>query len=96
MSLVIGEPKSPQTPNDQCPMTNDGSLRLYRTGDLGRWLPGGNIQFLGRSDQQVKIRGFRIELEEIQSQLVNHDDIEEAVVVAGEDQYKRKYTLRIS
>ena len=64
--------------NDQCPMTND---RLYRTGDLGRWLPDGNIEFLGRIDQQVKIRGFRIELGEIENQLMQHDDIKKAVVI---------------
>ncbi len=53
--------------------------RIYRTGDLGRWLPDGTIVFLGRLDQQVKIDGYRIELGEIESQLVRHDQIEEAV-----------------
>ena len=42
---------------------------LYKTGDLGRWLPDGNIEFLGRKDTQVKIRGYRIELGEIESLL---------------------------
>lgn len=60
--------------------------RLYRTGDLGRYLPDGNVEFLGRLDNQVKIRGFRIELGEIESVLVQHPDIHEAVVVAREDQ----------
>lgn len=56
--------------------------RLYRTGDLARWLPGHDIEYLGRIDQQVKIRGFRIELGEIESVLVQHPEVREAVVVA--------------
>ncbi|TGE15082.1 non-ribosomal peptide synthetase [Hymenobacter elongatus] len=55
--------------------------RLYKTGDLARWLPDGNIEFLGRIDNQVKIRGFRIELEEIESMLLKHPEIDSAVVV---------------
>jgi amino acid adenylation domain-containing protein len=61
----------------------DSSLQptlIYKTGDLGRWLPGGIIEFLGRSDHQVKIRGFRIELEEIEARLRSHRRIGEAVV----------------
>ncbi|UCH95999.1 MAG: amino acid adenylation domain-containing protein, partial [Candidatus Aminicenantes bacterium] len=57
---------------------------LYRSGDLAQWLPDGNIEFLGRIDYQVKIRGFRIELGEIENQLMKHDKIKEAVVVAKE------------
>jgi amino acid adenylation domain-containing protein len=57
---------------------------MYKTGDLGRWLPDGNIEFLGRIDDQVKIRGFRIELGEIANQLAIHDSIETAIVVARE------------
>jgi len=56
--------------------------KIYKTGDLARWLPGGNIQFLGRSDQQVKIRGYRIELGEIENHLLSHDEIKEVVVLA--------------
>jgi acyl carrier protein len=59
--------------------------RLYRTGDLCRYLPDGNIEFLGRLDHQVKIRGFRIELGEIESVLLDHSSVREAVVVARED-----------
>ncbi|MDP1880838.1 MAG: amino acid adenylation domain-containing protein, partial [Parachlamydiaceae bacterium] len=56
--------------------------RMYKTGDLGRWLPDGNIEFIGRKDDQVKIRGYRIELGEIEHALQGHAEIEEAVVIA--------------
>lgn len=65
--------------------------RMYKTGDLGRWLPDGNIEFLGRIDHQVKIRGFRIELGEIEKQLLSHESIREAVVVARNDNKGIKY-----
>jgi tyrocidine synthetase-3 len=55
--------------------------KLYRTGDLVRWLPGGDIEFIGRVDRQVKIRGYRIEPDEISSQLLEIDYINEAVVL---------------
>lgn len=58
--------------------------RLYKTGDLARWLPDGNMEFLGRIDLQVKIRGFRVELEEIENRLVNHDRIKEAIVLINQ------------
>ncbi|UCH95417.1 MAG: amino acid adenylation domain-containing protein, partial [Candidatus Aminicenantes bacterium] len=58
------------------------SYILYKTGDLARWLPDGNIEFLGRMDHQVKLRGFRIELGEIESLLSKHENIKEAVVTA--------------
>ncbi|MEM9007267.1 MAG: amino acid adenylation domain-containing protein [Cyanobacteria bacterium P01_F01_bin.86] len=56
--------------------------RLYRTGDLGRYLPGGDIEFLGREDFQVKVRGHRIELGEIEAKLQQHTTIKEVVVTA--------------
>ncbi|MHC5729917.1 MAG: AMP-binding protein, partial [Nostoc sp.] len=59
---------------------------IYKTGDLGRWLPDGNIEFLGRIDHQVKIRGFRIELGEIEARLGQHPAVRETVVVAQKDQ----------
>ena len=59
--------------------------RLYKTGDLGRWRSDGTIEYLGRNDHQVKIRGFRIELGEIEAQLLRHEQVKEAVVLARED-----------
>jgi tyrocidine synthetase-3 len=59
---------------------------LYRTGDLGRWLPHGNIEFLGRIDHQVKIRGYRIELGEIENLLKKYDRVKDAVIVVKEDE----------
>lgn len=55
--------------------------RIYKTGDLARYLPDGNIEYLGRIDNQVKIRGFRIELGEIESTLTKHPEVQEAVVI---------------
>ncbi|WP_125780724.1 non-ribosomal peptide synthetase [Pseudoalteromonas rubra] len=58
------------------------SARLYKTGDLVRMGEDGEIEFVGRSDDQVKIRGFRVELGEIEAQLMNHEQVESAVVLA--------------
>ena len=66
------------------PFSSDSNARLYKTGDLARYLPDGNILYLGRLDFQVKIRGNRIELGEIEATLSQHPSIREAVVVAQE------------
>jgi amino acid adenylation domain-containing protein len=65
--------------------------RLYKTGDLGRYLPDGNIDFLGRIDHQVKIRGFRIELGEIETVLTQHPQVQQVVVIVREDHPGNKY-----
>jgi len=59
-------------------------VRIYRTGDMGRYLPEGDLEYLGRTDNQVKIRGYRIELEEIESHLNKIDGIKQSVVIALE------------
>ena len=68
------------------------SGRMYRTGDLGRFLPDGNIEYLGRNDDQVKIRGLRIELGEIQARLLEHPQVHEAAVVARDERLVAYYT----
>ena len=64
--------------------------RLYKTGDLGKWLPDGNIEFLGRKDDQVKINGYRIELGEVEQALMSHHQINEAVVTVDVNQFNIK------
>ncbi|RCX18350.1 amino acid adenylation domain-containing protein [Anaerobacterium chartisolvens] len=64
---------------------------LYRTGDLGRYLPDGNIEFLGREDYQVKIRGYRIELGEIESVLGKHPDVQSGIVTVNRDSQGERY-----
>ncbi|MEG3939643.1 amino acid adenylation domain-containing protein [Microcoleus sp. S36b_A3] len=72
------------------PFDTQAKTRLYKTGDLARYLPDGNIEFIGRIDSQVKIRGFRIELGEIEAALGQHPDIVQAVVMAPEDEMSQK------
>jgi acyl carrier protein len=65
--------------------SNVPGARLYKTGDLARYLPNGQIEFVGRADHQVKIRGFRIELDEIAAALDQHLAVQESLVVAREE-----------
>ncbi|HKN83271.1 MAG TPA: amino acid adenylation domain-containing protein [Pyrinomonadaceae bacterium] len=67
------------------PFASEPAGRLYKTGDLTRWLPDGQIEFIGRNDFQVKLRGFRIELGEIETVLRKHDGVRDAVVAARTD-----------
>ncbi|MCQ2515112.1 MAG: amino acid adenylation domain-containing protein, partial [Ruminococcus sp.] len=62
-----------------------GEGKLYRSGDLARWIPDGNIEYLGRVDEQVKIRGFRIELGEIESKIREIKGVKDSAVIAKID-----------
>jgi amino acid adenylation domain-containing protein len=64
---------------------NHAGVRLYKTGDRARYLPDGNLEFLGRVDNQVKIRGFRIELGEIEAALRQHPGVNDGTVIARDD-----------
>ncbi len=65
--------------------------RMYRTGDLARVLPDGQIEYLGRIDHQVKVRGYRIELSEIEIQLEQEAEVQEAVVLANQDEQGQNF-----
>jgi amino acid adenylation domain-containing protein len=67
------------------PFSEVPGKRLYRTGDVARYLPDGNLEFLGRIDHQVKVRGLRIELGEIEAVLGGHPGVQETCVVVRED-----------
>jgi amino acid adenylation domain-containing protein/non-ribosomal peptide synthase protein (TIGR01720 family) len=71
------------------PYSNNSDARLYKTGDLARYLPDGQVEFLGRTDNQVKIRGYRVELEEIEVTLGQHPSVRQAVVIAREEEAGR-------
>jgi len=75
------------------PISSSKSSRLYKTGDLARYLPDGNIEFLGRIDYQVKIRGFRIELGEIEAVLAQHPLVKSSAVIVREIQPGNKQLI---
>ncbi len=72
------------------PFSSNRKDRVYRTGDLGRYLPDGQIAFVGRIDDQIKIRGYRIEPSEIITVLNRHPEVEASQVVASEDPLESK------
>jgi amino acid adenylation domain-containing protein len=72
------------------PFSPDLDARLYRTGDLARYLPDGNIEFCGRIDHQIKLHGYRVELGEIEAALRDQDAVQDAVVLAREDESGEK------
>ncbi|WP_445305063.1 amino acid adenylation domain-containing protein [Microcoleus sp. Pol12B4] len=67
------------------PFSNSPDARLYKTGDRARYLPDGNIEYLGRIDSQVKMRGYRIELGEIEETLRQHCAVRDAAAIARDD-----------
>ncbi|GAC1350022.1 MAG: hypothetical protein NVSMB27_28600 [Ktedonobacteraceae bacterium] len=75
------------------PFSNDPGARLYKTGDLARYLPDGQIAFMGRIDHQVKIRGFRVELGEIEAVLNQHPAVHQAVVIVREEVPNEKHLV---
>jgi hypothetical protein len=68
------------------PFGGSASSRLYKTGDRGRFLPNGEIEFLGRLDDQIKIRGYRVEPNEIVQALNSHPGVQASVVRVEEDE----------
>ncbi|MEO7735247.1 MAG: non-ribosomal peptide synthetase, partial [Kofleriaceae bacterium] len=80
-----GMPEATERAFVQNPLHDDYHDRVYRTGDLARWLPGGNLELLGRADGQVKIRGVRVELSEVEAVLGRRPEITEAAVVFVDD-----------
>ncbi|MGG4442605.1 tyrocidine non-ribosomal peptide synthetase TycB [Brevibacillus fortis] len=65
--------------------------KMYRTGDLAKWLPDGNIEYLGRIDHQVKVRGHRVELGEVESVLLRYETIIEAAAITHLDDHGQPY-----
>ena len=78
------------------PVSGEPGARLYNTGDLARYLPDGNIEFLGRSDYQVKIRGFRIELGEIEATLGQHPAVRQSIVLVQEGSGEKRLVAYVA
>ncbi len=75
---------------EECFINTANGTRLYKTGDLGRWLPNGELAYLGRIDNQIKLRGYRIETDEIISNLTKKESIQQAAVLVRETQGEEK------
>lgn len=88
IALARGYLNAPEL-TQQCfipnPFSANPADRLYKTGDLARYLPDGNLEFLGRVDQQVKIRGFRVDPGEIESAITTYPEVRQALVMAQSD-----------
>ena len=88
--LARGYLNRPELTEEKFVVNPFGAGKMYKTGDLARWLPDGNIEYLGRIDEQVKIRGFRIELGEIENQLRRIEAVKDCAVIARADQSGEK------
>jgi amino acid adenylation domain-containing protein len=77
----LDDPEATREKFSPDPFAGGASRRMYRTGDLGRYLPTGEIEFLGRLDEQAKVRGYRIELGEIEAALLEYDGIHQAAAL---------------
>jgi thioesterase domain-containing protein/acyl carrier protein len=96
IALASGYLNRPQLTRERFipdPFSDDPSARLYKTGDRTRFLADGNIEYLGRLDNQVKLRGFRIEVGEIESAILQWDQVQAALVVMREDGAAGKYLV---
>ncbi len=85
VGLAKGYLHDEQKTNSSFVINPTNGERLYRTGDLGRYLPDGNIEFLGREDFQVKVQGYRIELGEIEARLQEYPGVDLCVAIVRED-----------
>jgi aspartate racemase len=77
----LGRPELTERSFVHLPHLGDSDRRWYRTGDLVRWTPGGDLEFLGRTDGQVKIRGHRVELGDVDAALADHDSVRGAATI---------------
>ena len=93
IGLAQGYWRSPEKTASSFIVHPESGERLYRTGDLGRYLPDGDIEFLGREDSQVKIQGFRVELGEIEAALLRQPGVRESVVIASGEAGRHKRLL---
>ncbi|MFA8437279.1 MAG: amino acid adenylation domain-containing protein [Marinifilaceae bacterium] len=73
--------------------TNLDGKRFYKTGDLAKWLPDGDIEFLGRIDDQIQLGGVRIEPAELENTILSYADVNEVAVVVKEDEKGSKYLM---
>jgi amino acid adenylation domain-containing protein len=82
VGLARGYLNNPELTKEKfIPNIINSSEKMYKTGDLAKWLPDGNIEYLGRIDHQVKIRGFRIELGEIENTIRDYEGIKDCLVI---------------